>query len=64
MNNTDLYFKRTKRNLEVTVLQLAYEEEIDHLTGCNRFPVACPRECKKKDIPREEVRVKDFNVFL
>ena len=37
-------------------LQLRFEEEIDHLTGCARFPVPCPSGCKKKDIPREEVR--------
>ncbi|XP_013420704.1 TNF receptor-associated factor 4 [Lingula anatina] len=34
---------------------ILFEEEIEHLNLCKRFPIPCPNGCKRKDIPREEV---------
>lgn len=37
-------------NIPITV-----EQEESHLTVCGKFMIPCPNECKKGEIPREEV---------
>ncbi len=37
------------------VSQILFEDEVDHLTICDKFLVPCPNGCKKKEIPRGEV---------
>jgi TNF receptor-associated factor 4 len=36
--------------------KIYFDEEVDHLNECPKFPVACPNGCKKAEIIREEVR--------
>lgn len=37
-------------NIPITV-----EQEESHLTVCGKFMIPCPNDCKKGEIPREEV---------
>lgn len=38
-------------------IPILYEQEESHLQVCGRFMIPCPNECKKGEIPREEVWV-------
>ncbi|XP_048776587.1 TNF receptor-associated factor 4-like [Ostrea edulis] len=37
-------------------IPILYEQEESHLQVCGRFMIPCPNECKKGEIPREEMQ--------
>ena len=47
---------RRKVNCQFCDLTLTQAEEIEHLDVCEKYLVPCPNGCKKKEIPRCEVR--------
>ena len=42
-------------------IPILVEQEESHLTVCGKFIIPCPNECKKGEIPREEVRLTPLN---